>query len=593
MSERISLLAKDAKSKTKRILHIDDTKRQLETQNENVLNEVLENPGFNPEQTLNSESSTLGKIKEQLPDNFHELAHVVRHPRSAAKGKTAATLATSQEPYASREDDEELVSAYDDLQEAELLRGSAFDVNGRVAKLEEVVDEKEGDREKKRVAWTTSRYIHRARVVQAGHTKFPLLSPYRWIEDNGELQGSDWKQIFKYGPVILRRLKEEPPVGTGEGKLDFNRDVLLQHVERIVMASTPLQLYVAGIAKLATWHEPVTTASWFAAWTLLWFFNRIFTFIICYLAYSILRKKSGREGREQLKTSHKRAMDEDAVPETLGEMVRRHGADGWTDPLIDAVGPLLQPQIKDLADWMEALLNFHDWKTPRTTKAISIFFGTLIVAALFTSTDVCVQVITAITILTFFVHRPILHRYPRFYLIFAPAHWIFWDIPTHMETSFRYLRLQADIIRDTSFNINPALAVGVHPDLRLDKVDADVVAPVEVKSILQDGKVSIPAASDILVARCKLGSTSGTLVINFDHIRFLKQFPKEEMWKRRFSELLEVKKGNGQTSVDKNAENSLEILFKDGYVEKIEELQSKDEVFNVIVAFSGLAWLQM
>jgi len=263
------------------------------------------------------------------------------------------------------------------------------------------------------------------------------------------------------------------------------------------------------------------------------------------------------------------------------------------DPLIDSVGPLLQPQIKDIADWMEALLNFHDWKTARTTNAISIFFAILIASSLFTSTEICVRAMTAISILTFFFHRPILSRYPRFYLIFAPVHWIFWDIPTHMESSFRYLRLQANTIRNTAFEANPALAPGLHPDLRLDKIEADIKTPAQVEPTLQDGLVSTPAASDILVARCKLGSTSGTLVINFDHIRFVKHFPREELWKRTFDELLEVKKGNGQTSVDKNAENTIELLFKDGYKEKIEELQSKDEVFNVIVAFSGLAWLQL
>jgi len=262
--------------------------------------------------------------------------------------------------------------------------------------------------------------------------------------------------------------------------------------------------------------------------------------------------------------------------------------------MIDSVGPVIQPQIKDVADWSEVVFNFRDWKTPRDTNALLIFFGVLIVATTFASTEFCVRSITLATILTFFLHRPIIRRYPRFYLIFAPAHWIFWDIPTQPETAFRYLRVHANNIRETAFRRHPSLAGGPHPDLRVDVARSDVIDSDDVAhTAVPLTKVSEPSGSDILVARCKLGSTAGTLVLNFDHIRFVRHFPREDMWKRPYNELVEVRKGNGQTSVDKSAENSLELEFIDGSVEKIEGLKGKDEVFNVIIAFSGLAWQQV
>jgi len=198
------------------------------------------------------------------------------------------------------------------------------------------------------------------------------------------------------------------------------------------------------------------------------------------------------------------------------------------------------------------------------------------------------------TILTFFLHRPILRRDPRFFLIVVPVHWIFWDIPTHLETSFRYLQKEANDIRAAALGRDPVLTSGSHPDLKLGTAKPDVPSkPETTPSNGSVAKVSKPTSSDILAARCKLGSISGTLVINFGHIRFVRHFPKEEMWKRAFGELVEVRKGNGQTAIDKNAENTLELEFADGSIEKLGELQSKDEIFNVIVAFSGLAWQQL
>jgi hypothetical protein len=160
----VKSVTKETKIKTRKLLRIDDTKQQLEDDHSGVSQKIQDDPGFNPEATLNAESSTLGQIKDQLPSNFHDLAHIIRHPQTATQGKAERTLATSEEPYLSRSDDEEFLRVHKILED----QGEAV-ANERPSQHWDVTrqtfDAMEESRESKKVAWTLSRYVHRARVI--------------------------------------------------------------------------------------------------------------------------------------------------------------------------------------------------------------------------------------------------------------------------------------------------------------------------------------------------------------------------------------------------------------------------------------------
>jgi len=98
MSEKAKELAQKAKTKTKRVLHIDNTQRHFDQNNNEAVSETIQtNAGFNPQLTLSAESSTLQQIREQFPDNIRDLPHMIRHPITSGKRKTASKLATSSE----------------------------------------------------------------------------------------------------------------------------------------------------------------------------------------------------------------------------------------------------------------------------------------------------------------------------------------------------------------------------------------------------------------------------------------------------------------------------------------------------------------
>lgn len=332
------------------------------------------------------------------------------------------------------------------------------------------------------------------------------------------------------------------------------------------MASSSLQKRISRLRRLWQWEQPRRSAAWFAIWLIVWYSNRVFTFMFCILGYTIARSREQPERMQMLKESHDRIGDENATPDTFGEMINRHGSSDWLDPMIEGIGPIIQPQVKVLADWMEMFTNFYEWKTTRATAVLVSVIGCAIAIATFLSTELILRILTLATIVGFFIDRPISWRAPDYYSVVAPMHWIFWDIPTHIESSFKYLRGQAK-------------------QMRIDALGSDSL-------ISSTGNPNTPA-QDIFATPCKWNDITGSVVITFTSIRFTRRFPKEILWESSFTSLLELRKGDGKTAIVKRSENFLELRFRDGVVVKLEKLEKKDELFNIILAFSGLVWKQL
>jgi hypothetical protein len=573
MSDQIKDLGREAKLKTKHILRIDNTKREMQ-HDDSIMAKIQNNAGFNPIKTLNAESSTVKQVLDQLPEKIQQLPHMIRHPKSAAKHKTAKTLATSEEPYISREDDECLSGAHEKL----LRVGAANAMQDEPESLDDLrdtVNKLEDDREQKKVAWTTSRYVHRARVVKMCPDKYPVRSLCRWRDKDGELQGQYWSQWTVQFNLFFQRLFADPIVDSPK-EPEWDRDLLLQHFERIVMASSPWQRWFMQIRKLQRWENPTRTATWFLVWSIVWYWNRVFSFLYCLAIYAICKKKMGNLNRENLCHSHNRAGDDDETPQTLGELIGRHGSEHWMDSMMSSVLPVVQPHVENWADWMEVLMNFGD--DVQSTYLVLFLLVFMLALITCTSTDVCVRILTLSTIFGFFVHQPCSSRFSRYLQVLVPFHWILWNVPTHLEKSFCYLRIEAMGIQ------------AVFPELKSTSPSEKVLLDTK----LFETKSTAPlATADIFATGCTWNSLSGTIVIGVNDMRFVRRFPNKELWKRSFQELVEVKKGNGQTSVLKTTQNFLELSFGDGHSARLEHLKNKDELFNVVLAFSGLTWQQM
>ena len=215
---------------------------------------------------------------------------------------------------------------------------------------------------------------------------------------------------------------------------------------------------------------------------------------------------------------------------------------------MEDLGPYVQLQLGDMANMLEVFSNFYHWKYPRKTYATLSFFSSCLLVSLFTDMAFCMKIVWFIMGGSFFLCWPISSLYPKYRYLVSPFKWILWDIPTHAEWSFQYLRRQAQKARE---------------DLILQKVDQGyarerasptvdqytgklrIVPSIKVEGDLaeddlddlSDGEgwqsanstASVLESSDIRSFRARCSGTSGRLIIFSNGLRFFNSLKQAEM----------------------------------------------------------------
>lgn len=77
---------------------------------------------------------------------------------------------------------------------------------------------------------------------------------------------------------------------------------------------------------------------------------------IANLIFMVVRNHYTTQSVDQTRESHERATDRSRRALQISELVKRHGEDNWLEPLLDDLGPKLQEQAGDLADFLEILI---------------------------------------------------------------------------------------------------------------------------------------------------------------------------------------------------------------------------------------------
>lgn len=77
---------------------------------------------------------------------------------------------------------------------------------------------------------------------------------------------------------------------------------------------------------------------------------------IGYFIFMVVRSHFTTQSVDQMRESNERATDRSRRALQIGELVKRHGGENWLEPLLDELGPKLQEQAGDLADFLEILI---------------------------------------------------------------------------------------------------------------------------------------------------------------------------------------------------------------------------------------------
>lgn len=277
---------------------------------------------------------------------------------------------------------------------------------------------------------------------------------------------------------------------------------------------------------------------------------------------------------------------------------------------MEGLGPYIQLQLGDMANMLEVFSNFYHWMYPRKTVASLCFLISCLMVSLLADMAFCMKIVWFIAGGTFFLCWPIASLYPKYRYLVSPFKWVLWDIPTHAEWSFQYLRREAHIVREEriklkidgehSREMNDAKRAGytglITKMPRIQVEGPEYEGGEEAPTDSEDWQSATSASSvledvDFRSFRAYFEDARGHIVVFSDGVRFIKRFRKTKIWTVPFIELSEMRKVKGdRMSKVFASRDQLEITSTNGRKYSMEGMQERDEAFNTIIAFSGLQW---
>ncbi|KAI4135255.1 MAG: hypothetical protein LQ347_000826 [Umbilicaria vellea] len=202
--EKLRGLTRKTKAKTKKLLHIHgdaSADRELDGEAYGVLDNIEADPAFNPGKLVKEKPFTVRGAAEKTTSKLHSIASTVAHPtknlRDKAIRSTADQLAKAERPFLSQNANRELLEAHQDLRRVQNPRSLGHGIPEKERKiLEEISKRKIEDIEKHRdslaVAYTTTRHVHRVRVIPKEHMQFPEKEAFVERDGNGNIVGHLW-----------------------------------------------------------------------------------------------------------------------------------------------------------------------------------------------------------------------------------------------------------------------------------------------------------------------------------------------------------------------------------------------------------------
>jgi hypothetical protein len=594
-SKRIHVrsMAKRTMQKTKSVLNLDDTP-DSRPGSEIEEGDLFADPAFNPSIILNGEpaqprlppaTNTKGKLKAA--------SDAIAHPRRTIRNKVTRTAAgkisTVQRPFLSGNHDRDLLAAHDELNEAISSHSSAYGGESTGWESDEYqarqkVEKIEEARENAKIAWAIGRHVQRVKVVGK--------MPHRPREQDFVEKNSSGQETFRWDIWIAKLALYYTQGFTAQYIDDFEEPVFdiqdfARIVERISMSSAPWQAWLIDVRRVYTWEDPERTSKWMILFWTLWYTEHIMGFLYAYIIYTVLRNWFYPDSVEAVRQAYARSVDQALKAQAWGELVEKAGHEDWIEPLLDALGPMVQLQLADAADYLEVLTNFYKWASPQKTAASLWFFSVCLLITLVADMAFCMKIIWFIIGGSFFFTYPIATRFPQYRRLLSAWRWFVWDIPTDAEWSIRKLQEKALVWQA---DVCPVREEPAYKRQHSDS-PSDYSTPESSPTLL-------PAriARESWKFHVYQGAKSGYLVITRKSMTF-KLGPTP--WRIPFVRLVEMRKTQAAKKMKVRALKShleaIEFCYLDeGGTEHCEVLSMagdiRHEIFSLVLGISGLRW---
>ena len=594
--DRARNLAQRTKKKTKNLLnlnHASDSDSEVSSQGD----DIFADPAFNPGKILEGKPPQLREQRSiDLTEKVKSIGSAIAHPRRAirdtATKSAAVKISSVQRPYLSAESDRNLLAAHDNLAEAISSQSSihAEDSDEGGARERQARSELETVTEYRassKTAWTIGRHVQRVRVVQAISER-PRRQDFVCPDPRGQQKRLQWDvwiarlALYYTGGFTAQYIDEfdEPP---------FDIEDLARIIERLSVASAPWQAWCLSVREVYKWEDPRRTARWMVLFWLLWYTEHIVGFVYGYVVYTTIRNLYYPDSVDSVRKAMERGFDRAAKARGWGEMVQKHGREDWIEPLLDELGPLIQLQLGDLANFLEILANFYTWVIPRKTAASIFFFFVCFLITVLADMRYCVKIIWFIIGSAFFFTRPIASRYPKYRYLVSAFRWMFWDIPTDAEWSVYKLQ-EKSLLRQFGLG---AKAGGVREEK--SGVGSDSESDYHTPDS-EPSRRSERANKEQHKFRVRREGSPGNLIMTHEGLRY---YQKTLTWVIPFATLVEVSKMDAPRKAKVRALDfgveAMEFIYLDNEgSERRERItmseEARHEIFSLVLGWSGLRW---
>lgn len=188
---------------------------------------------------------------------------------------------------------------------------------------------------------------------------------------------------------------------------------------------------------------------------------------------------------------------------------------------------------------------------------------------------------------SFFICWPIASRFPKYRFLVDPFKWIYWDIPTHAEASLLDLRKRAALQQMDVDEGRAKKATSIDGQMNGHDKDAE-------------RRRNSSADTEVFKFRVFSHGVSGRLVITRTNITFSRM--RRKAWSIAYPQLFEMRKDVAAATSKTNSlgQDSFRIIFfyrdDDGQVceRHVDAEEGKrDEIFSIILGWSGLYWKPM
>ncbi|KAF1349477.1 hypothetical protein EJ07DRAFT_139711 [Lizonia empirigonia] len=416
--------------------------------------------------------------------------------------------------------------------------------------------------------WTFDRHITKVRLLPRDQIR---LKPRSEFEKYNPQEGLviDWKA---YGQHLLTYYAQRyggQYIGYGSDPPAPSKQTIMPNIERLLIASSPIQEFIMTFRRVYRWEQPATTIKYLAIYSALWYFNMLLPGCLAALVYLVLQRRAHGNTMQDLREDIEHRENQRVTALSLTELIVKEGNENWSDELLDGLGPWLMVQLADLANFFESMRNFYEWRVPHRTMRTTIMLGVTALLTALVPMWLLVKTITFAMGVSFFALYPIGVNFPEYRLLVSPTKRLLWNIPTHAEWAVMYVQAEGTRLAQQSVTVAPALAT---------------LSP------------TFDRAHDYNSYTAHQDKTTGRLIVSAGGVRFVSNMGHHVLWSLRYEELQKFEKQdrivqkNIPSKLQRDSGQDLKIGSRDGREYLLKQVDKRDEAFTQIVGFSNITW---